>query len=609
MDRMARLKTLGDDICRTYKAAYTMLPNEFLLHIEAEFIEGSQDRAIDMWTRRIRRCHTSDDRKRYWELGVRMLAQHGQPDQALKAAESYFQIGTDPAAFRILLPVIKSYLRLGTKASINRAWALYIRLRVNLGSQMSIEDYDAITSSFLSANQPDLALGAFKDMMLTGQSSMADEDSTALYKAATSSHNNLSSLEISKCELKWQDSRTLSQLPARFNNKFFFGKWIKKLIGDGELQAAHQVFELMNIRRIQPSAIQMNGLIGAWFREGSENSRSLAEDMAWRMIKARIEFVQQRNNLDPILRLVETNDLPSNKRISLTAPATIETFCILISQYRRRQKAERMSDLFQAFQKSRLHPNTSFMNELLLANTRAHDKKSAFETYQTATEEQDVPPDFDTYKILWGLLKKEVDPIVSFNKPERSDRFRKCRGLFADMIRKLPSLTNREFPRDLYQLIVQSFSLAQDLAGTAVAMRALQRRFNIYPEPETARVVVLQLARLGLVNEAGLEPRRLDMNSSITRERVANVTKILQRFKDQRVEALRQQGIKFDQLKGNAKLEEPLMLLTDLLRFADQQACYLGDDNTLTAAERSQRASETMGVPDCIAWESHKGSL
>ncbi|KAH7364580.1 hypothetical protein BKA65DRAFT_491657 [Rhexocercosporidium sp. MPI-PUGE-AT-0058] len=598
LDRWARLKTLGDDI---RKAGVRLEQDQMLLHIEATFIEGNQSHAITTWK------HSQAQRgSHYWELGARMLAQNGQADDALKAAESCLQQSEASASYRLLLPIIRAYLDLNTKLSIKQAWALYIRLRVSYSQYLTMEDYDNIISSFLAANQSDLALGVFTDMMLTGQPSVLGEDSTSQYRAAISTPDDLTSLNIKVHELEWQSPRALSKLPPRLNNKFFFGKWLKKLIGDGELEAARKVLDLMDSRRIQPSAIHVNGLIGAWFREGSEKSRTLAEDMAWRMIRARTDFVQQRSNLAPSLRFVKSTDLPSFRAPSLTPPATIETFCILVSQYRRRQKADRMTDLFEAFQKSGIPPNTAFMNELLLTNRRAHDKKSALETYQTATEEQGVTPDFNTYKVLWALLKKDVDPIRGPNRPESSDRYEMCRNLFADMISKLPRSSTETFPQDLYRLIVQTFSLAQDLTGTAVALRALQQHFKIYPDPETARIVVLQLARLGLKNELGVEPARLNPDLSMTRERIATVTTILQQFKDQRVEALLQQGIKFNELQGKALMEEPLVLLSELLRFAERQVALDGSEST---AQKSKAAAQVMGVPDCSAWGDSTESL
>ncbi|KAL2065096.1 hypothetical protein VTL71DRAFT_4236 [Oculimacula yallundae] len=597
LDRWARLKTLGDDMV---KAGVKLDHGMRLMHFEATFIEGNQSQAISSWEgSSIRR------ESQYWELGARMLAQHGDPDRALKAATMCLQQGEEPASYRLLIPIIRAYLQQNTKPSIKLAWAVYIRMRMSAGQNMTMEDYDVVTSSFIDANQSDLALGVFMDMMLTGQPSAVSEDSTYQYRTATGTDDDLTSLNITSHELDWQSPRALTKIPARMNNRFFLGKWLKKLIGDGDLDAAKKVIDLMNDRRIQPSAIQMNGLIGAWFREGSEKNRALAEEMAWKMIKARTDLVNQRlaarrTHLDPLLRPVKSMDLTSFRTLAPSPPATIETFCVLLSQYRRRQKADRMSDLFESFEKSRIPPNTQFMNELLLTNRRAHDKDSALETYQTATEEHGITPDFDTYLVLWGLLKREVEPMRGPNRPSSSERYHRCRNLFADMMSKLQKPQNRRFPSNLHTLIIQTFSFAQDLPGTAVALRALQRRFKAHPNQETARVVVLQLARLGLKYELGLETFRLDTNPAITQARVASVANILQQLKDQREVVLSQQGISLAELKGKALMEEAVVVLLDLLRFAERQVTSEEGDST---AQTSKQVAISMGVPDCVAWE------
>ncbi|KAI6716842.1 hypothetical protein JHW43_000575 [Diplocarpon mali] len=605
LDRMARLKILGDDLVELGRAMHW---SQRLLYIEAVFIDGDRDRAIKMWEDyRIEAHDIPEAWKNYLELGARMLAQHGMPRTAAIEAQCFMKIDTSPADFRIVLPLIRAnLLEQEDPLSVKRAWALYIRLRTGLGSLMTMDDYDVIISMFFSADQTDLALGAFKDMMLTGQPTMSEEDSTTLYKNATNNLSDLSSLTITDAELNWASLSTLVKLPAKFKNKFFFGKWIKRLIGDKRLKEAFQVVQLMSVHGITTSPIQLNGLIGALLRQNTTPSAILAEDMAWKMIQKRHEFVQQRDCLEPSARLISTESMSSDKTFQSIPPATIETFCILISHYRKSQKLVRMTDLMNAFERSRIKPSTHFMNEILWNSNNEHRNDEVVETYRVATEEQGIPPDFWTYLILWHNLKREVDPVRAFSKDDIHERHLKCRGLFADMMAKLPRMNNGGFPPPLYQVIVQSFSMAQDLSGTAVALRALRKHFGAYPEPETARVIVLQLARLGLVDEDGYMPRRLDMDSSISKARIANVVKILQGFKEERVLALRKQGIEFSELEGEAKSEEPILLLTQILRFA---AIQTADESSGTFTERSIETAKAMGVPDCVPWESREESL
>ncbi len=601
LERMAHIKYLGEDM---YKAGAPMDLSQQLLYIEATFIEGDRNKAIAEWERAgSSEAENLSKSKEYWELGVRMFSQIDQIDRALQAAETLLQGAEDPITYRILIPIIQASLASKDGSAVQLAWALYIRLRVGMGSAITMEDYDAVTSMFLVANQPDLALAAFKDMMLTGDAAAAQQDSTQLYKTATGMEDGLSVVNVGGRELNWSNSRTLSALPKKFRNKFFFGSWVKKLIGEGELDAAKKVFDLMQDHRILPDPKHLNGLIGAWFREGTEKSRILTEDMAWRMIKARLDFVGKRDlryKTDGPIRAVETWGLEDTKSLFTTPQATIETFSILIQQYRRRQKHEQMSELFDALRKAQIPPSTYFMNELLLMDTRAQRKDWVWQTYTSMTEKQGVRPDFETYTILWQNMKKHLDPVVGSKRNPSPSNFTTHRRLFAQMVERKSILTRKEsFPRELYDLIITCFSYAQDQAGTAVALRALQREFNMFPSEDTARTIVLQLARLGLVNEHGGKPRRLNLNNGITQERISNVTKVLQAFKKQRTEALQQQGISFEKLRGDAKLEETLVLLSDLLRYAAQAR---NEGKKYSASEASKQAAQKMGVPDCASW-------
>jgi hypothetical protein len=324
------------------------------------------------------------------------------------------------------------------------------------------------------------------------------------------------------------------------------------------------------------------------------------------MIKIRLERVKERENIPKVqapLRVETSKNLPDNKHVSFLPPATIETFSILIQQYRQRRKPDLMTNLYDVLREAKLQPNTFFMNQLLLTDLRGKKRTWLWDTYSWMIN-SGVHPDLQTYSILWTMMKKSHDPIVSGgDKMYRG--FTTCRRLFAEMIKYIPVISGAEpFPRELYESIILSFSLTEDQAGTAVALRALQRYYRIYPSEETARTIVLQLARLGLADEAGLKPKRLNLSSPVIRERIAQVTKILGTFKTQRAEALLQQGIVFDQLQGEMRLEETVLLLSDLLRYAAQARLAGEERHNYNAALSSRAAAEQMNAPEC-AWIPH----
>ncbi|RDL36669.1 uncharacterized protein BP5553_06021 [Venustampulla echinocandica] len=607
VDRMAHVKYLGDDL---QKAGVPMNLEQTLLYIEALLVHGDLDTATEFWERAGTEAGTSEMFGDYCDLGVKLFCQLGQLDQSLSTAELLLRTTDDPSAYRILLPIIQACLASQTSSAVEMAWEMYIRLRVNLGSQMEMSDYDTITLSFLEANQPDLALAAFKDMMLTPDMPKT-LDSTAIYTSFAKTTDSPGLTAIKKGGLDHFDSRTLSSLPSKFNNKYFFGSWMKKLIGEGELDAARKVLDLMSHRRIRPDARHVNGLIGAWIRDGTAKNVALAEDMAWKMINTRLMFVNARSTkyeLGGVLRTVESYGRPDGRSIFLTPSATIETFCILMQQYRRRQQSQALLDLFGTLQKAEIKPNTYFMNELLSMDSKSHRRDWVWKTYRSMTEYGGIHPDFETFTVLWHNLVQASQGVVR-KRQERVEGFPTARQLFAEMMEHRTVLNRGEpVPQELYDSIVLGFSLVEDQAGTAVALKALLQYFNTAPNEGTARTIILQLARLGQTNEAGYKTRRLNLRNNATKERISNVTKIFHKFKQDRDEELLRRGVVFQNLSDQEKREEALLVLSDLLRFAFQTKAESEDRKIYTALEVSKRASLEMGVPECTPWVSHDGA-
>ncbi|TVY17955.1 hypothetical protein LARI1_G002826 [Lachnellula arida] len=604
VDRMAHIKYLGDDMC---KVGVQMDAKQGLLYVESLLVQGDMDIAAGMWEKLGVEVQNSDNAKEYWKLGVNIFCRQDRLDRALQIASVLLKKTKDVADYRILLPIIQACLVSKNVFGVQMAWALYIRLRVRLGPQLDMNDYDIITLSFLEANRPDLAGGVFKDMMLT-EDMVTVQDSTSLYASLTGAKDGLNSIRISDKELALHKAAALTKVPSQFRNKFFFGSWLKKLIGEGELDAAQKVLQFTSDIGICPDARHMNGLIGALFREGSGKSVSLAEDMAWKMINTRLVFVKSRTEfsmLESPLRAVPLTPSKSDvkhiqKTPGLIPRATIETFCILIRQYRTRQKTQALLDLFDTLRKAEIPPNTDFMNELLNMDSRSHKSAWAWNTYLSLTKSGAVRPNYETFTILYSLVCQTLDPIQLGKRA----KFTTPHQLFVEMIKYKAYLKeDGNVPRELYDAIILAFGLAEDQAGTAVALKALREHFDTFPGEQTARTIILQLTRLGQTNKAGYKSRRFNVTNRLTKERYAHVTKILQRFRQERVEELLEQGIVFEELSEEEKLQEAMMVLSDLLRHAFQSKIAPEKREILTSLEVSKRAAEAMGVPECVPWE------
>ncbi|KAI1006130.1 hypothetical protein K3495_g2091 [Podosphaera aphanis] len=601
VNRLVHIRCLGEDMD---EVGVVMSFKQRLIYVEALFMDGARKIAIEQWNvAKPPRDNPLWDE--YWEIGLRMLAHTGRVKEAFIIAETYFKDMQQPERYRALLPLIWASLKSKDEYSTQRAWALYIRLRVNLGDKMTMEDYDLVIMWFMEEKKSELALAIFRDMMLTNDESKTIYDSTALHKIS-GIISDFSGVNIEQSELEWKDTRALAVLPAKFRNKFFFGSWIKKLIGDNQLASAEKVIYLMQDFGIRPSPMHMNGLIGAWFRRGNENDFAKADDMAWRMIKNRLETVQlrfHRHSLEKPLRPNPNGYCVADKSALLLPVATIETFTLLVQQYRQRQRYDSLDALFTAFLKTRIPPNTKYMNQIILTDTRGHKTNLAFDTYWSLTE-RGIKPNFETFILLWNLKKISADPSVGRKSDKRWGHSGTCRHLFAELMKWKSTLTQgQSFPPELYDLIILSFSLSQDQVGCAVAIYALEREFRIYPDAKCLRALVLQLARHGLLNRVGMKPRRLNLSLPMTRERIACVSEFFAQVKNKRSEALRAKGFDPDKLPPEARKRESIGIMVDVLRHVTV-AKLLGEERKgCTSAMLAEQAAKQMGVPNYVVWE------
>ncbi|KAI9640811.1 hypothetical protein NHQ30_010651 [Ciborinia camelliae] len=572
LDRMAHVKRLGSDM---QSAGLHLGGPTLLLYIEAVFVEGDPNTAIDVWKAAIGKSIHNDESllDQYLELGIRMFAENGNIDEARKTASIFMQRSSDPVCARILIPIIQGCLQSKIKDRTPEAWDTYLEFRKHMKSRMEMDDYDAITGLFMRAGKEHEALAVFKDMMLTNDPAALQHDS-----------------------LITQDYNVF---PTKFNNKFFFGKWIKKLIGNGDLDEANRVLDLMRDLGICPDAKFTNGLIGAWLRSGTLKNRKLAEDLGWSMIARRIQFVKAREggvkSLVAPLRTVKGRNKLDHKSatFNLNPAATIETFTILMDYYVRRSKQQELFDLYTTLTKAKIPANTCFMNIVFKAVPKlsTHTIKIYYDFIRDG-----LKPDIETFLLLWHNLKQRA-----MQRHIRSNFF-DARALFAEMMKWAEQLKTElgadDFPQDIYNLIILSFGLGDDQAGTAVAMRALQRYFGTYPTDDTARSIVLQITSIGVISSPKV--RRLNLNKG-TKERAQQVMRIIEMLRSQRIEALAKIGIVYDDLQGQAKSEETLTLLSDFLRIVALQRSGT-EDGRADIVGLCTTAAKEMGVPDCVPW-------
>ena len=536
-----------------------------ILYIEALQLQGRQHDAYSEWEKL--KGDLGDDEQAIEEhqlLGVRMFASGGDPEKAEKIALKYLKPEKSEES-RILIPIISAWAQRGDDIGMKHAWALYLRFKAQVGDNMTMEDYDNITMSLFKSGRTNLALAVFKDLMLTGQ--RTDQGSLELYEKAASIIDKSQSHAITPEDLNKISLTRLIALPRRFQNKFFYGSWIKKLIGMGEVDAAATVIELMYERGVKPDSKHLCGIVGAWLRTGSDREKRKAEKMAWAMIIERLDLVNRRRDAP------NTSDTPSAQGIALPphlrrtiTPATIETFCLLLQHYGRRGQDENVELIKDCLAMAELTPNSFFINHLLYVDLRKGQHRLVWQRYRRMF--RTVKPDLETFACLWDCEKAHLDSLAI----HAQDVFPGPRSIMSDMMNWYSSLleeqrqmVREEFSQELHNQIIRCFGRAADLEGITVALYAMKESFGLYPDEEAARTINIQVGRMGIGEEK--KPGRRRRGNPQRESNAARIARAFTILTEQREKYLAEAGLNdLQQCDANIQREEFLFILAEFLR-------------------------------------------
>ena len=548
---------------------------ERLLYTEALRHESRHDEAIAQWQELGKEL--GDDRQaleEYELLGVRLFASQGDPEKAEKIALSFLRKGHQEES-RILIPILNAWAQRKDDTGFKHAWVLYLRFKAQIGINITMEDYDNIILSFLNTGNADFALAVFKDMMLSGKET--DQGSLELYTKALNFMGNAQPDAATVNDLNKIALTGLTILPKRLQNKFFFGSWLKKLLGIGAIDAAASVIELMYERGVRPDAKHLNGIIGAWLRSGTARDREAAEKMAWAMVHERFDLVcrrRKRNEIDSMAFLsVSGLTIPTHLRRTV-APATVETFALLLQHYARRSQDDNVQLVQECLSVAEINPNTHLINHLLYMDLRKGRHQAAFKRYKEMLGPQQKP-DLETFACLWDCEKAHLDSLVI----HRNDSFPGPRELMCDMMNWFSELSTRareretarqEFSKDMYDQIIRCMCVCSDLEGTIVALYAMKESFGFYPDKDTARMVSLQVAQMGIGEKEARIASRRARRKGPNPLRQANSAKIAQVFSiiaEQRNQLLEEHGLaRLGQCDEEVQKEEGLFILAEFLR-------------------------------------------
>ncbi|KAF3762402.1 hypothetical protein M406DRAFT_237071, partial [Cryphonectria parasitica EP155] len=400
----------------------------------------------------------------YFELGVRMWSATGDIERAERTSRALLQRSSPatPADSRVLLHLIRAYC--AKPATAERGFLLYRRMRdlaAKLEKPMDIEDYDEVIALFLSNGHTDFAMYAFTDMMFAGTVNLYGK----------------------------------SKLPNELRNSFFFGKWLKRLIGAGDLAGAYEVLTYMQKNGVMAASVQVNGFIGALLRTGDAANRQKAERLAWSMVRSRKNFVDLRKRhamLEWPTKLVDGRPSRSDHEgpeldYTMVPRATVETFVILAENYRERSLFGRLEELFVAYQECAMGGDAMMMNELIASAVAQGRGDKARELYSLMVHEHDILPNADTFAILFRSLPVNQLPGPSLQPAVREQAARQARDVFRDMLASSWVFSGHYRARrgslseNQVKLILHSFRKANDWPGLLAALQGLRDvlRFDI----------------------------------------------------------------------------------------------------------------------------------
>lgn len=436
--------------------------------VEATFEAGERAEALDTWKRSVTDLGSEHSAAAvaYWELGVWMYAQLGDTARAERASRALFERSSPykPADSRVLFHLIRTYC--AQPETAERGFLLYRRMRdlaMKLEKPMDIGDFDDVISIFLKSGHTDYAMFAFTDMMLDG--------TVNLYGKA--------------------------KLPNQVRNSFFFGKWLKRLIGAGDLDGTHSVLAFMQKNGVVAASIQVNGLIGAWLRTGTVPNRRKADELAWAMIRSRKAFVDLRRRqrqVDGPARLLDNRPNTSSHvgpglDLDMVPRATVETFIILAENYRGRGLFTRLEELFVAFKECEMPGDAMMMNELMAAAVAQNRGDKAREMYQLMVHEHGITPNVDTFAVLFSSLAVNLLRGRAIRPDTVAEYQRDARAMFREMMksswaRDAAALTERGasgggskrnfLTAGQVKLVLHSFRKTNDWAGLVAALEGLR---------------------------------------------------------------------------------------------------------------------------------------
>lgn len=583
-----------------------IMPNQDCVYIETLLALNKTHQALAHWQEVYE--SSSAVSEPLLALGVKLFSENRHLDKADEILIHLFKTfpNHDP---RIILPLLSANLSAGNE---QLAFGYYVFLNQKLGEAMTMDDYDFIYLNFLEHSKKELALAVFRDMMLRGPNKQLSErflDANQRNELYNAFQKRMETTELSKDIDAHFVNRvslyTLSALPAEWQNKFFYGSWLKKLIGMNQIEAATKVVELMYERGVEPDAKHMNGIVDGFFRSKSRELHEKGEQMAWSMIQQRLDFQYRLRRAargeEPLPeKCTDITDEGVKIPAHMTRPvprATIETFNVLALHYTERKRWAYIHLLDRMRRPAKFSQDSTFFNHMLHMWHLTKDEMHMWGYFLKKAQYTDSL-DLETYHILWKGQLENINPVVSKAKKG----YPPPRQLFALMISWIDKFDAKKiekiaqgFTDEMYFKIISSFSANKDLAGCLVALHGIAKIFGKFPDPDIARVVLTGACNFPETQPVMVRGRRGRQQLPSSELRLRNMTKVMGALANQRAEEALKQGIVVTEMDNEARKQESLNLLSQFIRMVLVRV----SDRDVDAVEAGiVEAAEAMGLKD-----------
>lgn len=503
-------------------AGVPMSEAQEIAYIGGMFWNEAKDAALKRWSEGTRVGNASPA---FWNVGIRMYCLDLKPEMAEYWIQQMVKVlgRVEPKDW---VPIIMSYNQIYQP---KRAWHAYNEMQKcsNRTKQpITLSQYDNICMSFLDGGGPAIGLEVYKHMVYSGTPAL-ERMKTQFYSALSPAILAAQKSTDSPHTLNDLGMDALKNLPPKVADKYFYGSWMKNLMRMGRTDLAwYLVREVMVKLGLMPDSIHLDWVIQGFLEE---NNTEMAEEIANEMFHEKLRLVAAKkappatdwsaasSATVPTMTLPAPPSKPPTLTPGPTAPATVQTFSLLIKYATRRQRMDLVVSLTTLMARCEIESNSYIFNHLLYALLRTHDLPRLSRTFKILLSTPTAQPDLETWHVLW---------MAQWRRHTQSHRkyeeFIKPRLLFAEMVKWLPRRMvkegeGRDRMLDLWVVVVKCFMLAKDMAGVLVALHAGRLVWGIPVGENVVKAITLGVFKSHNWDWKGPKPRleKTDVEASV----------------------------------------------------------------------------------------------